>query len=92
MLDLLALKRLGHGWGVGVTGGWIQQLGNDTGLAANLLDGAKGYSVGLGPMVMWNGKFDKTPVSATLRWVNEFAAHARPSGNAVQRSFSATFE
>lgn len=42
VLDLLALKRFGDGWGMGVVGGWIQQLGNDVGPTANLLDGAKG--------------------------------------------------
>lgn len=92
VLDLLALKRFSNGWGVGIVGGWIQQLGNDTGPAANLLDGNKGYSVGIGPVVTWAGKFGKTPVSANLRWVNEFAAHARPSGNGVQLSVNATFQ
>ncbi|SDJ12907.1 Uncharacterized conserved protein [Paraburkholderia steynii] len=92
VLDVLALKRFRNGWSVGVVGGWIQQLGNDAGPTADLLDGAKGYSVGMGPMVVWAGKIGSTPVSANLRWVNEFAAHARPSGNAVQLSLSATFE
>ena len=31
VLDLLALKRFGSGWGVGVVGGYIQQLGHDSG-------------------------------------------------------------
>ncbi|WP_243468781.1 transporter [Paraburkholderia sp. PGU19] len=92
VLDVLALKRFRSGWSVGVVGGWIQQLGNDTGPTADLIGGAKGYSVGMGPIVGWAGKIGKTPVSANLRWVNEFAAHARPSGNAVQFSLSATFE
>ncbi|MBN3762987.1 transporter [Burkholderia sp. Ac-20365] len=92
VLDVLALKRFGNGWNVGLVGGWIQQLGNDTGPTADALDGAKGYSVGMGPMVGWTGKLGKTPVSANLRWVNEFATHARPAGNAVQLSLSASFE
>jgi hypothetical protein len=53
---------------VGVVGGWIQQLGDDTGPLAMLLDGAKGYSVDLGPMVTWSGKIGRTPVSANLRF------------------------
>ncbi|WP_109481938.1 transporter [Paraburkholderia sp. C35] len=92
VLDVLALKRFKSGWSAGIVGGWIQQLGNDTGPTADLLDGAKGYSVGAGPMVGWAGKIGTTPVSANLRWVNEFASHARPGGNAVQLSLSATFE
>jgi len=92
VLDLLALKRFVNGWGVGLVGGWIQQLGNDTGGLANVLGGAKGHSVGIGPMVTWSGKAWNTPLSATLRWVNEFATSNRPSGNAVQLSVSATFQ
>jgi hypothetical protein len=92
VLDVLALKRFKSGWGVGLVGGWIQQLGNDTGGVAELTGGASGYSVGLGPMVTWSGKLSKTPVSATLRWVNEFAVSRRPRGNAVQLSVSATFQ
>jgi hypothetical protein len=38
------------------------------------------------------GKVGKTPVSAGLRWINEFEAHNRPKGNAVLLSLSATFE
>jgi hypothetical protein len=92
VLDLLALKRFSNGWGVGIVGGWIQQLGSDSGNLANLLDGAEGNSVGLGPMVTWSGKAFSTPVSATLRWVNEFSATNRPKGNVVQLSLTATFQ
>jgi hypothetical protein len=92
VLDLLALKRLPGGWGLGVVGGWIQQLGNDTGGLANATGGNRGHAVGIGPMVTWAGKVSKTPVSATLRWVNEFDVSNRPKGNAVELSVSATFQ
>jgi hypothetical protein len=92
VLDLLALKRFEGGWGVGVVGGWIQQLGDDTGGIADVLGGTSGHSLGIGPMVTWSGKVGKTPVSATFRWVNEFEASRRPKGNSVQLSVSATFE
>lgn len=92
VLDLLALKRFQNGWGLGVVGGWIQQLGNDTGGAAELLDGARGHSLGIGPMVTWSGKALSTPIAATFRWVNEFSASNRPRGNAVQLSLTATFQ
>lgn len=92
VLDLLALKRFRNGWGVGIVGGWIQQLGDDTGGLANALGGAKGHSVGIGPMLTWSGKAWNTPLSATLRWVNEFSTSNRPGGNAVQLSISGTFK
>jgi hypothetical protein len=92
VLDLLALKRFDNGWGVGLVGGWIQQLGNDTGGLANVLGGAQGHSLGIGPMVTWSGKMGSTPVSASLRWVNEFDVSNRPKGNSVALSVNATFQ
>ncbi|MFM0528303.1 hypothetical protein PQR11_25380 [Paraburkholderia strydomiana] len=43
-------------------------------------------------MVTWSGKIQKTSVSASLRWVNEFYTDNRPKGNAVQLSVNATFQ
>jgi|GEM_PF-136771 len=92
VLDLLALKRFQNGWGVGVVGGYIQQLSDDSGGIAERIGGARGHAWGLGPMITWSGKVSKTPVSAALRWVNEVEASHRPRGNSVQLSISATFE
>lgn len=92
VLDLLALKRFTNGWGVGVLGGWIQQIGDDSGGVAEVTGGVGGHSVGIGPVVTWSGKLSSTPVSASLRWVNEFAVRNRPKGNAVELSISATFQ
>ncbi|MFM0509283.1 SphA family protein [Paraburkholderia sp. RL17-373-BIF-A] len=92
VLDLLALKRFSSGWGVGVVGGYIQQIGHDSGGIADVVGGSQGHSVGIGPMITWSGKVQKTPVSASLRWVNEFNVSNRPKGNAVQLSVNATFQ
>ncbi|MBN3856828.1 transporter [Paraburkholderia sp. Ac-20340] len=92
VLDVLALKRFAGGWGAGIIGGYIQQVGNDTGGIAQLTGGSQGHAVGIGPMLTWNGKIDKTPVGATLRWVNEFSASNRPKGNAVELTINATFQ
>jgi hypothetical protein len=92
VLDLLALKRFSSGWGVGVVGGYIQQIGSDSGGIADIVGGAQGHSVGLGPMITWSGKIQKTPISAALRWVNEFNTSNRPKGNVVQLSINATFQ
>jgi hypothetical protein len=90
VLDLLALKRFSSGWGLGIVGGYIQQLGSDSGGLANVVGGDQGHAVGVGPLVTWSGKLDKVPVSASLRWVNEFNAVNRPKGNAVQLTFAVT--
>ncbi|RKE25389.1 hypothetical protein B0G76_6919 [Paraburkholderia sp. BL23I1N1] len=72
--------------------GYIQQIGHDSGGLADATGGNQGHSVGIGPMVTWSGKVQKTPVSASLRWVNEFNVSNRPKGNAVELSVSATFQ
>lgn len=92
VLDLLALKRFSNGWGVGLVSGYIQQIGHDSGGIADVVGGSQGHSVGIGPMVTWSGKVQKTPVSASLRWVNEFNVSNRPKGNAVALSVNATFQ
>ena len=69
----------------------VQQI-NDSGGIADATGGNQGHSVGIGPMVTWSGKVQKTPVSAALRWVNEFNTSNRPKGNAVQLSVNATFQ
>ncbi|MGA3247821.1 MAG: transporter [Paraburkholderia sp.] len=75
-----------------MVGGWIQQLGDDHGGLADLTGGASGHSIGVGPVVTWSGKWSGTPVSASLRWVNEFEACNRPKGNAVELSVNASFK
>ncbi|MGF6904355.1 transporter [Paraburkholderia sp. GAS348] len=92
VLNVLALKCFGADWGVGVVGGYIQQLGHHTGGLADLVGGAQEHSVGVGPMVTWNGKISKTPVGATLRSVKEFNVSNRPKGNAVELSHNATVQ
>jgi len=89
-VDALVLKRFGA-WGVGLAAGWIQQLTDDKGTLADALNGNRGYSLGAGPMLTWQGKAGTTPVSASLRWVNEFEARNRPKGNAVMGSVGASF-
>jgi hypothetical protein len=92
VLDVLMLKTLKHGWRAGVAGGYIQQLGDDTRGIADAVNGFVGRSVGVGPVVTWDGKLSKTPVSASLSWVSEFNVRNRPKGNAVNLSVTAAFE
>jgi hypothetical protein len=91
VLDLTATKQFDSGWGIGGVVGWIQQIGNDTGGLAQLVDGAEGYSVGAGPIVTWGGKWGKTPLTASLRVIEEFAAKNRPKGTGGLLSIGATF-
>ncbi len=91
-LDVMAVKRFANGFGIGLVGGWIQQLESDSGALADRLDGNRGYSLGLGPTLTWNHAIDKErSISASLRWVNEIDASKRPKGNAYLLNVAATF-
>lgn len=81
-LDWLVTKRLKSGWGFGVAGGWIYQLENDTGPTASLLNGFKGHSLALGPLVEYAKTLDKDKtLSFNLRWLKEFDVKNRVKGN-----------
>lgn len=82
-LDAMWTAAIAPQWRLGVVGGWIEQLQKDTGPIADRLDGFKGHSVGLGPIVTWGGKIGNLPAAFTARWVHDIDAENRPKGNGV---------
>lgn len=69
-LDVMGLKKFSNGFGVGVVMGTVQQLGHDTGPAADQLNGFVGHDFAIGPIITYDTKIDgKRPLSASLRWV-----------------------
>ncbi|SAK46155.1 meta-pathway phenol degradation-like protein [Caballeronia catudaia] len=69
-LDVMGLKKFANGVGVGVVMGTVQQLGNDSGPAADRLDGFVGHDFTIGPIVTYETTLGgKRPLSASLRWV-----------------------
>lgn len=90
-LDALAIKRFNNGLGIGLAGGWIQQVSDDRGGLATVLGGYRSQSWGVGPIVTWEGKEGNLPLSLSLRWINEFAVKNRPDGNAFELSLAGQF-
>lgn len=91
-LDATLIKRFSNGLGVGGVVGWIQQLQDDKGQLADVLDGNRGYAFGLGPIVTYQRKLDKEhTISTSLRWVSELDTRNRPKGNAVMVSITGNF-
>lgn len=91
-LDLLGIKRFPNGWGVGLVGGWIEQISDDDGgLLTERLDGFKGHSLGLGPMVSYSHKSQAGEVDVSLRWVPEFDVKKRFEGDGVLLSVGLNF-
>lgn len=70
-------------WRIGLVGGWIQQIENDSGPTAERLNGFKGHSVGLGPILTWSGKLGAAPAAFSARWVSDIDTKNRPKGHGV---------
>jgi hypothetical protein len=88
-LDGLLMKRTPSGFGFGVAGGWIQQINNDTGPTADLLNGFKGHALSLGPAIDFTKAWSKTDkVSLTLRWLKEFDVKNRIEGDPLMLNVS----
>lgn len=91
-LDGLVSKDLGHGWRAGLVVGWVQQLADDRGLLADRLNGFRGYSVAMGPIVTYSTKLGGTfPLDATLRWTPSIASRNRMEGHAFMLTATIPF-
>lgn len=90
-VEVLGIKRFIPSLGVGVIGSWFQQITNDTGPLADRLNGFKGRSFGIGPIVTWSGKAGKVPVSVSARWIHEFDNKNLVQGNVYSLSVSTLF-
>ncbi|MHA6202929.1 SphA family protein [Dyella soli] len=87
-IDSLVIKRLHNGWGFGAVGGWIEQLEDDTGPTADLLNGFKGHSLAFGPIATYVRKWEGGQAEFALRWLHEFDVKNRPQGNPAMLSVS----
>lgn len=91
-LDLFWLApAAANGLGWGIAGGWIQQMTDDDGFAADHSSGFRGAALGAGPMLNWGGKFGKQAASVNLKWVPEFYTRNRPRGNGISLGLSLPF-
>lgn len=90
-IDALLLKRTASGWGFGAAAGWIEQIEDDSGPTADRLDGFRGHSFGIGPIVSYGKKWqDGSHVEFQLRYIEELDVKNRFEGEplSVTASFS----
>lgn len=90
-IDAMWTTTVAPQWHLGVVGGWIEQFQDDTGPTADKLNGFKGHSIGLGPIVTWGGKIGNQPAAFSARWVYDVEAKNRPKGNGVSVSLTLPF-
>jgi hypothetical protein len=83
-LEATAIKRFKNELGIGVIGSWIQQLSDDGGTTADLLNGFVGRAFGVGPILTYSTKLGKSHLDFNARWVHEFENEKRPEGDLFQ--------
>ena len=87
-VDALMVKRFENGFGVGVVAGVIHQLQDDEGNLPDRLDGFKGRSLALGPVVNYLKRWEGGQMELSLRWLNEFSVENRFRGEPLMFSAS----
>jgi hypothetical protein len=85
-------KYFPSGWSVGLVGGALEQVTDDTGSTlADQLNGFRGHSFGLGPSFGYTHNFSKTSsLSFALRYVFNYEASKQLKGDPML--FSVTFK
>jgi hypothetical protein len=90
--DALLVKRTPGGWGFGAAAGWIQQVQDDDSELADRLDGFKGRSFGIGPVLSYGKKWSGGEhVDVSFRYVSEFSVRNRFEGDPWSVTISAGF-
>ncbi len=90
--DALLVKRTASGWGFGAAGGWIQQVQDDDSALADQLNGFKGRSFGLGPVLTYGKKWSGGEhLDISFRYISEFSVRNRFEGDPWSVSISAGF-
>lgn len=91
-LDTAFTKKIGTtGLSLGVLASMLEQIQDDSGRLARLLNGFRGQAFAVGPIIGYDFKLGRMDVSSSLRWAPEFATRNRPTGNAVYLTFAGRF-
>lgn len=82
-IDVTINQSFKNGFGIGITGSWMQQITNDTGTLAKLLHGYKGRALGIGPDLTYSYRNGNFGLDFELIWEHEFNTHNRIHGNNI---------
>lgn len=90
-LDALVLKRIGERFSAGLFASVLEQVQDDKGRIADRLDGFRGRSRAIGPVLTYTAGPKERPVSVAFSWASEFGTENRPRGNALFLTISGSF-
>lgn len=89
-LDAVATKSFSNGFGVGLFGSILYQFEDDKG-APPALDGFKGRSFSIGPVLKYAAGTKEHPINMSLSWAPEFDVKNRLEGNGFYFNISGSF-
>jgi hypothetical protein len=91
-LEAMLTKHLPNGWGLGLVGGILDQVSDDTGTPlADQLNGFRGHSYGLGPSISYTHAFSKTSnLSFAFRYIYNFDVSKQMKGDPILFTMSYT--
>jgi hypothetical protein len=90
-LDALVMQNFSKKFGAGVFGSILYQFEDDKGPTADALDGFKGQSFSIGPMLKYVAGSETNPINMTLSWAPEFGVKNRMKGNSIILNVSGKF-
>jgi hypothetical protein len=90
-LEVLAIKRFKNGFGTGFVESWIQQVTDDTGESADVLNGFFGRAFGIGPIVTYSTTLGKSHLDFNARWIHDFDVKNRAEGDGFNFTASLKF-
>jgi hypothetical protein len=90
-LDLAVSLKIVDELRLGVVGGVLHQFADDHGGLADRLNGFRGRSYGVGPLVQYATKIGSADISMTLSWVTEFEAKNRLAGDGIYLNLAGKF-
>jgi hypothetical protein len=90
-LEATLIQHLPNGAGIGLVGSWIEQVTDDDGDTADLLDGFSGRAFGIGPILTYSTKVGDSHLDLNARWVHEFGVEKRFEGDVFGLSAALKF-
>ncbi|UQZ90197.1 hypothetical protein C4J81_13700 [Deltaproteobacteria bacterium Smac51] len=89
-VDAALLGTFDNGLGAGIFGSMLYQIADDKGQLADRLNGFRGRSFAVGPMLKYSGAGEHG-VTANLNWAPEFSVKNRLKGDAFYLNISGRF-
>lgn len=90
-LDAILMQNFGKQFAVGVFGSILYQFEDDKGGQAARLDGFRGRSFAIGPVVKYTAGTEKNPIAMSFSWAPEFGVKNRLQGNGFYLNISGSF-